>query len=100
METKLEARKLEWLGLTIGYRFWTDVDSEGQKGGLWEAWDETMNIRVLSRTAHFIGLLVSEEWHSDWVIILFYGHPDVSQRPLVILFSSNYCSSNCYHWRF
>lgn len=34
METKMEARKLEWLGLTMGFRFWSGVDNFGYGGGL------------------------------------------------------------------
>lgn len=47
IETKMKAEKLKFLGLSLGFKFWTGIDSEGQSEGLWAAWDDSQEVKVL-----------------------------------------------------
>lgn len=64
----------------MGYKFWTGVDSVGNGGGLWVAWDEKYKISLVQKCSNFIVLKVVDERNLEWVLALVYGHPKLCER--------------------
>lgn len=80
MKTKCTVNSLCSLVCRIGFQNYYGVDACGNSGGLWVAWDASVNVQVLETSNRFIFLRILDEVFGEWFLILIYGHPVQSRR--------------------
>ncbi|KAF7134864.1 hypothetical protein RHSIM_Rhsim08G0012400 [Rhododendron simsii] len=68
------------MGLNMGFKFYTGVDAIGSRGGLWAAWDDSVNVCVIKKSMRFLLLKILDAINGDWFLFLMYGPPVLRER--------------------
>lgn len=80
METKCTVYSLRSLAFKLGFCHFYGLDACGSRGGLWAAWDNSVNVQVVETNLHFLLLKLEDGIYGDWFLLLIYGHPVLSRR--------------------
>jgi exonuclease III len=81
METKLQAKRLEYIRVRMGFDSAFVVDSVGRSGGLVLLWKGDIFVEIQNYSRRHINAIVRIcENGPQWKFTGFYGHPDATKR--------------------
>ena len=80
METRLEARNIEWLRIKLGMIGALAVDRVGFGGGLAMLWSSDITVSVRSYSPRHIDVEIISENGVHWRFTGFYGNPEHHRR--------------------
>ncbi len=80
METRLEARNIEWLRIKLGMKGALAVDRVGFGGGLAMLWSSDITVSVRSYSPRYIDAEIISKERVHWRFTGFYGNPEHNRR--------------------
>lgn len=82
LETKIRAKRVEFLQKTLGFAGCFAVDSEGLSGGVGLFWSKDSSVELKKFSINHINVMVTKADQSspDWRFTGFYGAPRVENR--------------------
>ncbi|XP_059436330.1 uncharacterized protein LOC132169290 [Corylus avellana] len=81
METKMNAKKMEFVRIKLKFDNMFAVDSVGRSGGLALLWMDKLQLSIQNFSRrHINGIIRRRTDNGEWKLTGFYGHPDPSKR--------------------